>query len=79
MSAAELLAELRAAGVEVKADGNRILARPAGALTAAQRQELARHKAEVVALLGRGATDGEHAEDAEPAPRRLTLVSPDGY
>jgi hypothetical protein len=56
--AESLLAEVRAAGADVKIDGSKLLVRvPKGALTAAQRDLLAEHTKEIAALVA-----------AEPAP-----------
>src|SRR5262245_20570707 len=56
----ELLFALRRRGVELRACGGRLLWRPRGAVSAAEREALARHKAELLALL---------AAQADSAPR----------
>ncbi len=61
MSMAELLVELRSRGVELTAMGERLrIDAPKGVLTPEIRETLARHKAEILALL----------ESPSPAPRQ---------
>jgi hypothetical protein len=49
--AAQLVERLRARGVDLLTDGERLGVRPAGVLTEAEREALRQHKAEVLALL----------------------------
>jgi hypothetical protein len=51
MSAAALLAALRARGVQLAADGDRLRWRPREAVTAEERAALAQHKAELLLML----------------------------
>jgi hypothetical protein len=51
MTARELLATLRARGVEVRTDGRRIGCIPKGAVTAEEREQIRRCKRDLVALL----------------------------
>src|SRR5262245_38689450 len=53
-SAAELVARLRDRGVSLKPDGDHLIVRPAGAVTAAEVAELLAHKAEVLRMLDPG-------------------------
>lgn len=51
MTAETLLAEVRALGLELRPDGADLVVRPRGRLTAELREELRRHKPELLALL----------------------------
>jgi hypothetical protein len=53
MTAAELVSVLSSRGVQLVADGERLRWRPAGAVSTEEREALARHKAELLALLRR--------------------------
>jgi hypothetical protein len=70
MTATDLLADLQQRGVELKADGERLLYRPKDALTSELHQALARHKAELLALL---------SQPPPPSPstwKRITFILP---
>ncbi len=68
MSAADLLARLRAAGLSVLAKGDNLVLRPPEALTAALRAEVLAAKAELLAVL----------RAADPVPPVAPLFSDDG-
>jgi hypothetical protein len=74
VTANDLLAELRAAGVELKADGDRILVRPAGALTPELRASIQRLKPVVLALLA--GHDAEVAWRVEAMRPRVPATGP---
>lgn len=63
-SAAEILEELRCAGVEPTLTDDSNLAFPIGVLTDRQRQAIRRYKTEIVSLLRDAANDGELAQDS---------------
>jgi TubC N-terminal docking domain len=51
MTAAEILAELQAAAIAVRVDGDNLLCRPRAAVPAVLVDEVARHKPEIIALI----------------------------
>jgi hypothetical protein len=64
-----LLAEVRAAGVHLALDGGALRVRvPKGVLTAAQREQLTAHRAEIAALLAEPAADRTHRDMSRPVP-----------
>ncbi|QRK08315.1 amino acid adenylation domain-containing protein [Archangium violaceum] len=72
MSPEQFLAELSARGIKLRAEGAQLrISAPKGALTPELRDELARRKAEMLALLGRGGDAG--AQGLSPVPREGNL------
>jgi hypothetical protein len=62
-----LLTEVRAAGVQLGIeDGNLLIEVPQGSLTAAQREQLVEHRAEIAALLAEPANDRDASADDLP-------------
>jgi hypothetical protein len=70
-----LLELLRARGVEVRTDGQRIGIRPAGVLTPEERDALQRQKAEILAILQAPSTALSQATSQPLAPELLDQVS----
>jgi hypothetical protein len=66
MTAAELVSALASRGVQLVAEGERLRWRPAGAVSAEEREALVHHKAELLALLRR-----QPAAPAAPTSVRL--------
>jgi hypothetical protein len=83
VNALQLLADLQACGIELAVAGNRLRWRPRDALTDTDRQSLARHKAELLALLS---ASGEvqspvlarHSGPLPPLGARLFYQDADG-
>jgi hypothetical protein len=68
-AASVLLAEVRAAGVQIGLDGGKLLIEvPRGALTAAQRERLVEHRAEIAALLTVPANDQANRDMSRTVP-----------
>ena len=71
MTARELLTELKQKGVDIKANGDRlVIDAPKGAITPELRTSLAQHKSDLLALLNAPAPE-------EPAPLPKTGLSVD--
>jgi hypothetical protein len=80
VSAAELLATLGARDVRVAATAGRLrIDAPAGALTAADRQALLRHKPALLALLARQSGPNARADEFADLRRRLATGELRGY
>ena len=77
MNAAELLGAARAAGLTIRADGDRLLVRPKAALTPAWRAKLTTHKAELLAALADPVAMSEQARAclSEAAVRGWTAIT----
>lgn len=74
MNAAALVADLRARGVTLRPDGDRLRVRPAEALTPQELETLRRHKAEVLALLAPGVEPRSAAPASGPGVPRVDLA-----
>ena len=75
-SAPLLLARLRAEGFELMVDGDRLRIRPADRVTAEIRNEVAKRKSELLAILSRSTTGCVHLRSGLTVPRpalELTL------
>ena len=71
MTAAEILARLDGAGIQIRADGGRLIAAPRERLTDELRTKIRAHKAELVAALARGAQpEPARAEGPTKAPAK---------
>jgi hypothetical protein len=74
-AASVLLAEVRAVGAEVVLDDGVLRVRaPKGALTAAQRERLIDHHADIIALLAEPANDRTHRDMSRPVPPAALLA-----
>src|SRR5262245_61593372 len=74
MTAASLVAEIRALGVELEPVApDRLRIRPAGAISSELKARLMAHKAEVLALLNTGSRDGAKAPDPALVARMLGM------
>ncbi|MHB8210870.1 MAG: TubC N-terminal docking domain-related protein [Acidithiobacillus sp.] len=73
MAASSLLAELRAEGFTLTAEGSRLRVAPADSLTDELRQRIKEHRAEIVALLAAESTPAvRSATDMPPQPRKCS-------
>lgn len=69
MTAAKLLSDLKARGVEFQTDGDRVRFRPVEWLTPIELDAIRRHKTSILALLRPASPfDRDNSADAEPAP-----------
>lgn len=75
MTAAEILARLDGAGIQIRAVGGRLIAAPRERLTDELRTKIRAHKAELVAALARGAQpEPARAEGPTKAPAKPKLA-----
>jgi hypothetical protein len=80
VTAAELLSDLRAEGFALRADAGKLLVQPASRLTVDLRSQIARHKGELLELVGLSLTDrlalaGWQPRWHEPGAHQPTVIA----